>query len=447
MAISEIEEKLRKLAAVDSGVARSGWLMHLSGEGQERQQADELADILLYQKVQKDYGKKIFLEPPNPINCGGSYTLGNVIYPPGKPYGIFGLREGEWIKHVLITGMTGTGKTNLAFEILRQFRKHHKPFLILDWKRNYRDLRQLPEFNQLQVFTIGRNASPFCFNPLISPPGSEPGQWLMKLVDVIKHAYFVGEGVEYLLRQAIDWVYDKCGYLDGSRNETPTFYRVRDYVSKLPLQGRMSLWKASAMRVLESLCFRHGLGAVVNSNVEWDHRKLLDADVVMELDALSDSDKIFFSEAMILWIYEFRKTESKRETFKHALIIEEGHHILSHKKENVGGVETIMETCLRQIREFGEAVIVIDQEPTKLSNSIKANTYCKITFNLGNGKDILEISNCMGLDKEEADYIDLLTVGSAIISLKGRVHQPLHVHFPRVFVEKGAVSDSKLRSR
>ncbi len=99
---------------------------------------------------------------------------------------------------------------------------------------------------------------------------------------------------------------------------------------------------------------------------------------------------------MILWLYEFRKNEGKREEFKHALVIEEGHHILSQKKEHVEGVETIMETSLRQIREFGEAVIVIDQEPTKLSHSIKANTYSKIIFNLGNGKDVTEISECAG---------------------------------------------------
>ena len=80
--------------------------------------------------------------------------------------------------------------------------------------------------------------------------------------------------------------------------------------------------------------------------------------------------------------------------------------MLSHKKETDTGTETIMETCLRQIREFGEAVIAIDQEPIKLSNSIKANTFTKITFNLGNGKDVLEISNCMGLNKEESEYIN-----------------------------------------
>jgi DNA helicase HerA-like ATPase len=198
------------------------------------------------------------------------------------------------------------------------------------------------------------------------------------------------------------------------------------------------------MRVLEALCFRHGLGPVVNTEVEWRHDELLNSNLVLELDALSDSDKVFFTEAMILWLYEFRKTQGKREVFKHALVIEEAHHILSHMKENVEGAETIMETCLRQIREFGEAVVVVDQEPTKLSNSIKANTYCKITFNLGNGKDVLEMSSCMGLTKEEAEYINLLDVGQAIVGLKGRVFVPLHVVFPKVGIEKGRIKDDDI---
>ncbi len=442
MANREIEEKLRKLAPVGRQRADLAWLLYLSGETEERRATDELTDVLLFQKIQKDYREKIFLDPPPAADCFGEYFLGTVVYPPGKPYCQFGLRENEWIKHVLIVGMTGAGKTNLAFQILKELKRNGKPFLVFDWKRNYRDLLQLPEFKELLVFTVGREVVPFRFNPLIPPLGSEPGEWLMKLVDVCAHAYFVGEGVEYLLREAIDWVYEKCGFLDGSWTEIPTFFRVRDYVYKKHLQGRMSLWKASALRVLESLCFRHGLGPVLNSGDDWDWKRLLEADVVLELDALSDSDKVFFTEAMILWLYEFRKSEGKREEFKHGLVVEEAHHILSHKKENVEGAETIMETCLRQIREFGEAVIVIDQEPTKLSNSIKANTNCKITFNLGNGKDILDISNCMGLSKEESDYINLLDVGQAIVSLKGRVAVPMQVVFPRAGVRKGLIGDS-----
>lgn len=440
----DTEEKLRKLAPLGRHRADVGWLFYLAGEGPERQEADELIDVLLFQHVRKDYREQIFLDPPYPPDCYGEYILGTVLYPPSKPFCGFGLRESEWIKHVLITGMTGTGKTNLVFRILQELRRHQKPFMVFDWKRNYRDLRQLPQFSDLFVFTVGREIAPFRFNPLLPPPGAEPGEWLMKLVDVIKHAYFVGEGVEYLLREAIDSVYKHCGMFDGPRTGTPVFYRVKEYVAKRPLAGRMSLWKASAMRVLEALCFRHGLGPVVNTDVEWHHDELLGKGVVLELDALSDSDKVFFTEAMILWLYEFRKRQGKREHFKHALIVEEGHHVLSEMKERAQGTETIMETCLRQIREFGEAVIVLDQEPGKLSNSIKANTFCKITFNLGNGKDVLDMSNCMGLSKEESGYISLLDVGQAIISLKGRVFVPLHVIIPKIQLEKGRISDRSI---
>jgi len=444
MTLLTTEEKLRKLASVSPKSTDLAWLFYLSSEGKDRQEAEELFDILLHQKVQKDYKEKILLDPPNTSDCWGDYSLGMVEYPSSQLYCPFGLKENEWIKHLLITGMTGTGKTNLAFLIVQELVRQKKPFLVFDWKRNYRDLLQLPDFTDTKVYTVGKETVPFRFNPLIPPPGIGYGEWLMKLVDVIKHAYFVGEGVEFLLREAIDWVYDHCGVFDPKQTDTPVFYQVKDYVEKQKAFGRVSLWKASAIRVLESLCFRHGLGPVVNYKQDWDYEKFFTSNVVLELDSLSDSDKIFITEALILWLYEYRKNQGKREEFKHALLIEEGHHILSQKKENVEGAETILETSLRQIREFGESVIVIDQEPTKLSNSIKANTYTKITFNLGNGKDIQEISRCMGLNQEESEYIALLDIGKAVISLKGRIQKPLHVAFPRLTLQKGLIQDRDL---
>ena len=91
-----------------------------------------------------------------------------------------------------------------------------------------------------------------------------------------------------------------------------------------------------------------------------------------------------------------------------------------------------METCLRQIREFGEAVIVIDQEPSKLSNSIKANTNTKICFNLGNGDDIEDVVRCMGIEDEDRDAIGRLRVGEALVAVKGRIVEPVLVGFAPV---------------
>jgi hypothetical protein len=439
----ETERALRKIAPLDGQNANAAWVNYVLSDGEERELAGDLIDLLLWQRASKTFRPGIWLEPPAPSLSVAPYRFGTIIYPPEKLYGQFGLREDEWLRHVLITGMTGAGKTTLAFHMLRELRRHGKPFLVLDWKRNYRDLVQLPEFHDLQVFTLGSRGNTFHFNPLLPPPGTSAGEWLMKLIDVIKHAYFVGEGVEFLLRKALDWVYRRCGYFDGETTAVPNFFLIRSYITKLSVTGRMSLWKASTMRVVEALCFPHGLGPIANSEQNFDHQRILNASVVLELDGLADSDKVFLSEALILWLYEFRKLEGKRETLKHALLIEEGHHILSAKKEQSEGAETIMETCLRQIREFGEAVIVIDQEPSKLSNSIKANTYTKITFNLGNGKDLLDMANAMGLDTEQRDCIQLLEIGHAVVRLSGRFFEPVHVGFPMIPLEKGASSTNK----
>ena len=447
MALREVEEKLRKLHPVDRDGARAAWLSYLSAEGTERAETDGLLDALLFAEAGKGFQKGIFLDVPSAAPCDGPYRLGQVMYPGTTPYCPFGLHEQEWIKHVLITGMTGAGKTNLTLLILEQLNAHHKPWLVFDWKRTYRDIVPRPEFSATRVFTVGRSIAPFRFNPLFPPPGVVPGEWLTKLVDVIKHAYFVGEGVEYLLRSALDGEYRDAGFFDGNPRRSPVFVNVRNAVSRMRLAGRMQLWKASALRVLESLCFRHGLGPVVNVTQPWDHRRLLSQNVILELDALSDADKVFLIEALILWIYELRKGEGRRETFKHALVIEEGHHVLSHKKEQAEGAETIMETCLRQIREFGEAVIVIDQEPTKLSGSIKANTHTKVTFNLGNGQDVVDMARCMGLDDEERNCIPLLGTGHAIIRMNGRVCHPVLVRFPQALIQKGITTDAAIAGR
>jgi hypothetical protein len=79
--------------------------------------------------------------------------------------------------------------------IMDQLKKHNKPFLLFDWKRNYRDMISIPGFEDVEIYTIGRNIAPFAFNPLIPPEGTNPKTWLKKLNEVIAHSYCLGNGV------------------------------------------------------------------------------------------------------------------------------------------------------------------------------------------------------------------------------------------------------------
>lgn len=432
--MKEIEDSLRKLEPILGKKVKGLWYLNLFSEDKL------LLRLLLDKKVKKDFKEKIRLPPPKVSKAQGDYFLGDVIYPDKECF-LFGLREEEFIKHILITGMTGSGKTNLSFHILSELKKKNKPFLVFDWKRNYVDLIQLPEFKDLRIIRLGSTDCEFRFNPLIPPKGISPKHWLGMLIDVMKHAFFVGHGVEYFLRKDIDNLYKMYGVYEGSNNY-PLLIELENMLKKKYVKGREMLWMASTKRVMASLTFSGLLGEVLNSREENTIEKLLSEKVIIEMDNLATIEKTFFVEALLLWIYEFRKLEGKRETFKHCIVIEEAHHIVSKKKEKKTGEETIIETIIRMIREFGESVIVIDQEPQKISDSILANTYTKICFTLGNGADVSTISSAFNLSPEESKTIDKLKTGHAIIKSK-RFYQPIHVRFPHVKVEKGKTNKNQ----
>ena len=106
------------------------------------------------------------------------------------------------------------------------------------------------------------------------------------------------------------------------------------------------------MRAVEVLCFGE-MGIVLNSPRPFDITKLLDRRVILELDALTNADKTFLIESLLLWIHHYRMGRPQREEFRHAIVIEEAHHILLRKKQEVTGEETVTDVLLREIRELG----------------------------------------------------------------------------------------------
>jgi hypothetical protein len=445
MSNPRINDKLRKLTPVIGEQAKALASLYAVSSPDERMELESIIDSLLLFQVEKTHQPKTLLAPADNEELTGEYPLGKVVYPKST-HKTFGLKEAEWLRHILICGASGSGKTNLTFVILDELRKKDKPFLVFDWKKNYRDLLQKKEYADLRVYTIGEESAPFHFNPLIPPPGVAPGQWLGQLLDVLCHAYFVGHGVAYLLREEFQAIFQELGIFDGSQ-QYPSFREAYERLRYRRMKGRESLWKASTMRVLSQLCWVAGLGPYLDTDKPLAPETLLNRSVVFEMDALSDADKTFFTEVILLWLYEYKKHNTrKREQFEHAIIVEEAHHVLSRRKEKATGGETVMEFIVRQIREMGNAIIIIDQEPSKLANSVLANTSSKFILTLGNGRDIHEMVMALALEKEHREYIDRLDIGEALVKVKGRVNTPILVKFPHYEIEKGKVTNSILQS-
>lgn len=417
--------------------------VYLSEDAEGRKQIEHYVELLAAMHIPCKLGQsEIVLLPPSEEKAKGEYPIGQVQYS-GKDLYEFGIREHEWIQHMAILGRSGAGKTNLGFLILKLLKHKKKPFLLFDWKRNYRDLLSLPEFEDVEVYTIGRNIAPFSFNPLIPPQGTEPKTWLKKLNQIIAHSYCLGNGCLFLLQQAVDAVYEEAGVYDGTVEKWPTFKDVLMKARNMDTRGRESGWLSSTLRALSSLCFSD-MDRLLNTNNNESLDHILGKSVVLELDALTQSDKVFFTSAMLLWIHHKRMTETSRETFKHLTAIEEAHHLLSDERRSLTGGQSVMEIMFREIREFGEALILLDQHPSKLSLPALGNCYTTICLNLKHKIDINAMGQCLLLDKER-DILGTLDVGQAVVKLQGRITRPFEVRIPHFMIEKGCITDELLQ--
>ena len=371
------------------------------------------------------------------------FRVNDMVTYAGKELYTFGLKRDEWIQHLAVLGRSGAGKTNVGFILLREHKRKGIPFLIFDWKRNYRDLLSLPEFKDVEVYTVGRNIAPFAFNPLIPPCGTDPKTWLKKLNQIIAHSYALGNGCLFLLQEAVNSVYEEAGVYDDTVKKWPTFKDVLIKARSMDTRGRESGWLSSTLRALSALCFGD-MDKLVNSsnNKSIDH--ILNKNVILELDALTQSDKTFFIQSALLYLHHKRMNERRREDFKHAIIIEEAHHILSDERRSLVGGQSVMDIVFREIREFGESLKLLDQHPSKISLYALGNTYTTICMNLKHRSDINAMAQCMLLDRER-DILGSLDVGQAVVKLQGRIQRPFQISIPLFKIEKGKVTDEQVR--
>jgi len=449
MTATKVQEMCRRLKPILGDRADTLWVAYLTEDYEGRKEIENMLEILYLRSLnQRVDTEKILLSPPPREVCLGEYPIGTVCYNEKEFYPL-GIREEEWIQHLAIFGRSGAGKTNTVCVIILNLLKKKKAFLIFDWKRNYRDVLERLEDSEKEdilIFTVGRNISPMVFNPLIPPEGTGATTWLKKFIEIVSHAYFLGEGVMYLLQKAIDSVYQKYGVYKGIPEKYPTMRDVHNWLKDYPAKGREAQWMSSTLRAMGTLCFGE-MGRILNVGKQIDLSFLLKKNVILELDALTNSDKIFFIESLLLWIHHYRLAQGKRETFKHAIILEEAHHILLKQKQESKGGEAITDTILREIRELGESVILIDQHPSLISIPALGNTYCTISMNLKHRSDVNIAADCMLLDNREKEYLGKLEVGYGIVKLQGRWFSPFLVKFPLIKIKKGIVTDEMIKRK
>lgn len=422
-----VEEVLRKLRPLIPTEVKS-WteaLTALDGEGRrilEHHVHARARDLL------GDHDQVVLLPPPPRAKARGPFKLGEVVY--GDVSHPFGLSAAELLQGVGIYGRSGAGKTTAVFALLRQLARRRINFLFLDWKRTCRHL--LPSLSSdVRIYTAGRSVAPFHFNPLIPPPGMEQRPYITRVVDILASAFTLGDGARNVLQRELLEAYART---DG----WPTLEDVLQALEREGGVGRERGWRESAIRAIQSLTFS-GIRSATESRQTGLMEELQASSTVLELDGLGDNDKQAIVPLLMQWLFQFRLQARGRERLELVIILEEAHHLLYRSSSR--SRESVMNQFLRQCRELGIGVVVVDQHPHLISSAALGNTLTSICLNLTEPTDVNRAAAISLLRADDKRYLGMLGTGQGIVRVQNRWHAPFLVRFDHFPVEKGAITD------
>jgi hypothetical protein len=344
--------------------------------------------------------------------------------------------------------MSGSGKTNLALNIIQGFIEKDKPFLVFDWKKSFRPLVNAD--NELMVFTIGDDSVSNLFKTNINrpPKGVDAKEWINVLCDLLSESFFVSFGVHKILLETLDEAFKEWGIYNGSENY-PSWNHIKWRLEQKlqSIKGREAGWVESALRIATVLTFGN-FGTVCNYKGEdsLNVEDLLSKKVIFELNSLGNIEKKFFCEFILTYIYKLKKAkQNTSKGFEHAIIVDEAHNIFLKEKTHFVK-ESVTDMIYREMREYGTSLICLDQHISKISDTVKGNSACHIAFQQQLPQDIWDISELMQL-KDRKEYFSDLPVGSAIVKLSERFTSPFLVEVPFAGIRNKLVGDEEIESR
>lgn len=409
----------------------------------------ETADLLALERELRIQKGEIILDIPSKEQSNGDIKIGKV----GKgntSLHDFGLSHDELTNHLLIAGRTGAGKTNTSMHIISSLIQQKIPFIIFDWKKTHRNL--VSKFPDIKVFTVGRNVNPFFFNPLIPPPGMNVKNWALALSQIWEASSLLGPGASHLMLKGFDQMYKNFGIYENPQSEIyPTMHDLLSYFESLDIKKfREAQWLSSAKRAIQSICFgEQGKMLAVRKHYSINYLlKLLNQNVILELESLTHSGKIFFIYSLLLWLHHYNLNILERGKLKRALIIEECHHLLSKSFRTTTSTEDVLENLLRESREFGTAFIMLFQTVSNIPNTALSNIHTIICHNLVHDQDQYAMAGILLLNPSERKFISQLQPGQAIVKLQSRYTKPFLVNVPLFNIIRDRIlSDNEIRKQ
>jgi len=348
---------------------------------------------------------------------------------------VYTLKEEQFSQHILTTGQSGAGKTTLFYNLMTQI---SKPFWAFDRKQDYRHLtNQMDDLLVLPWKTLR-------FNPLKPPPGVDPDKWAQVFTEIFSHATSLLSGSKNFLLKHIINLYIDFNLYQEDPPLYPTLFELKASIEQdnINYTRKSSNYQDTVLNRIEPILLT--AESTFNCNTGYPIQDLIQRNVVFEFEGLNRDIQRFLQEILFAYTYEYQLAQNKR-TGELDLVIffDEGKQAFSVylEQQTASGIPEIDDLTARA-RQMGIGLVVGDQEASKLTDSLKANTKTKILLPVGDQKQFQAISESMNLDRRQQDFAKTLDTGQAVIQTGNR--EPVPVDLLNYQVEQD-VDDETLR--
>ena len=380
----------------------------------------------------------------------GELALGSVLDATRSPAGAFGVALDSVNRHVLVTGATGSGKSQTVRVLLEQLTARRVPWLVIEpAKSEYAAMAGRVAGTEVLVIRPGQlDAAPAALNPLepssIDVDGRTVRFPLQTHVDLVRALFTASfeaqEPFPQLLAGALTRSYADLGWnltvgesLEGRFGRPPRWPTLADLqrqalaaIDEVGYGQEVRQNMRGFVRVrIDSL--RLGTpGRFFTGGHPLDLEELLDRQVVFEIEDLGDdNDKAFFIGCVLIRLFEVLRLRQQHGRspggLAHVTVIEEAHRLLRHTAGDTAAAQavTMFANLLAEVRAYGEGIVVAEQIPAKLIPDVVKNSAVKLMHRLPAKDDRDFVGATMNLTPAQSEHVVALRPGVAVAHADG----------------------------
>lgn len=367
------------------------------------------------------------------INLGKAYNMGEVVN-----NSEINLDKDSLAMHALITGSTGSGKSNAIYNIINELNKLKVKFMVIEpakgeYKNIFAGNKDVKVYgtNPYQAELLRIN--PFKFNKNIHVL-----EHIDRLLDVFNVCWPMYAAMPAVLKSAVINAYEKCGwdmFKSVNKNNNNLFPTFNDVLIELDSVISSSAYSAdtkgdyTGALTTRISSLTNGLnGQIFNINNlnELEDNKLFDENVIIDLSRVGSVEtRALIMGVLLIKLNEYRLSLNNNINAKlnHVTVLEEAHNLLkrvnteqSMDSANIAGKSVeMLANLIAEMRTYGEGFIIADQSPNALDASAIRNTNTKIILRLPDEADRKISGKAAALNDAQVDEIAKLPTGVAVV--------------------------------